>query len=995
MLSLALAAATLAAPRAPTPTPFSGENMNGAHYLLQATPKGGAAVNGSTAWSTEFKNYPGGVEYFEVLAGPVKTTYSEVFWTGLPAVQLPAELVQRFDGKVMAVVGFEADQVRRKGDKDFDGSILKEDVSVPINVAYNHHYGATLVGKGSKMTKMTTAEAMSQLEGDKRAMHPGPEPGFVTVPVEYTPSASGIPTSLPFGYSNGGEFRKTYHGLAPPFAQLVESPHEIHISPMQIDTWNREKMNLTGGQIPKYVAGPAPKHSFAPTSGVDSIYSGLLECPLTTRLRKQITGGGWNDTFVTSLAACGTAIASAESCFAVGKEIGLCNSSVSTTSVSSASLPAGCSVQVNATGQHLFWNSNSKSAASCDAGVDEIAGQQESLVTLGLTVNSGKDLVSIKMSGPSANWFGVGFNTQFMSNSPYAITVDATTGKPTERVLGEHVGGIVLNASLTVVSNVVKTGTRTIVMTRALKGLTPHHHSFSAAQLSMGFISALGASPSFSYHKTKTAATLALWPSHTHAPTPDPTAGGGTFGFFGGLPATGKSCPCADEDAVAAGCPCKFRTTFAGTVGYEIYTARPLTVTSLGRSGAKLGKAQTVTIYDATIKKAMASVEVGPAGTVESGYTYVALKAPVHLPAGSYFVTQTCTTDTTDEWPDTNVNADSALSYIAKLGNGVFRGGVGVPTEQSTAGRWAGIATFKATVAAHPEPKPPAPDSSPATCVCSVPAAPFGQGKGKFLYLETGESLGFPPRCNLGSAAPSAGGHEGEDYSVMKNHNPTCDIRTYVGGLSTCHHGWHLLDAEQEIPWQDQPITYYMKYRLYFQPYTPAASAATTAVAAAATATAASHINAFDITWSIAGATGEYDVPVCAKGTPVEECKHEISGGIVPPGKDYHFVAAHYHCHAPTCLSMEIWNNRTGELLCKEVPYHGGRMLDGDQKRFDEEGYIAQRVCLWGLHPPFEKPPFVSGEPLWVKSVTNNSYGHHGEMALPQMLLASLPNATW
>ena len=27
------------------------------------------------------------------------------------------------------------------------------------------------------------------------------------------------------------------------------------------------------------------------------------------------------------------------------------------------------------------------------------------------------------------------------------------------------------------------------------------------------------------------------------------------------------------------------------------------------------------------------------------------------------------------------------------------------------------------------------------------------------------------------------------DYSVMKNRNPTCDIRTYVGGLSTCHHG--------------------------------------------------------------------------------------------------------------------------------------------------------------------------------------------------------------
>ena len=191
-----------------------------------------------------------------------------------------------------------------------------------------------------------------------------------------------------------------------------------------------------------------------------------------------------------------------------------------------------------------------------------------------------------------------------------------------------------------------------------------------------------------------------------------------------------------------------------------------------------------------------------------------------------------------------------------------------------------------------------------------------------------------------------------------------------------------MLDAEQEVPWPDQPITYYLKYRLYFQEYTPAVPEV---------AVEASHVQAFDITWSIAGATGEYDVPRCPAGTPTEQCTHEISGTIVPPGTDYHFVAAHYHCHAPTCLSLEIWNNRTGELLCKEVPYHGATSAATQADRFDEPGYIAQRVCLWGLHPPFEYPPLVSGEPLWVKAVTNSTYGHHGEMALPQMLLASMP----
>ena len=74
--------------------------------------------------------------------------------------------------------------------------------------------------------------------------------------------------------------------------------------------------------------------------------------------------------------------------------------------------------------------------------------------------------------------------------------------------------------------------------------------------------------------------------------------------------------------------------------------------------------------------------------------------------------------------------------------------------------------------------------------------------------------------------------------------------------------------------------------------------------------------------------TGEYDVPQCAPGTPVEQCTHEITGTFVPPDSDMHFVAAHYHCHAPTCLSLEIrYDNETGPLICKESPYHGSGFL--------------------------------------------------------------------
>ena len=186
---------------------------------------------------------------------------------------------------------------------------------------------------------------------------------------------------------------------------------------------------------------------------------------------------------------------------------------------SSAELPSGCSVrvQVNSTHStaHVFFNSNSQSAACCGSGVDTINGSQKSLVNLSLTVSS-QHGVTITMSGPDSTWFGVGFNTHGMANSPYTITVDGE-GKVTERVLADHSAGIVLNTSVNVIQHSAVDGKRTVVMTRPLKGLTPHHHDFDIQQLSLDFISATGATADFSYHKDKTVGTIALWPQTTGA----------------------------------------------------------------------------------------------------------------------------------------------------------------------------------------------------------------------------------------------------------------------------------------------------------------------------------------------------------------------------------------------------------------------------------------------------------------------------------------------
>jgi hypothetical protein len=104
-----------------------------------------------------------------------------------------------------------------------------------------------------------------------------------------------------------------------------------------------------------------------------------------------------------------------------------------------------------------------------------------------------------------------------------------------------------------------------------------------------------------------------------------------------------------------------------------------------------------------------------------------------------------------------------------------------------------------------------------------------------------------------------------------------------VGGLSTCHHGWHLLDADQEVPWQDQPLTYHFKFRWYFQEYTPTPKP--------------SHINAYSIhcLLGIGGSVTEYDVPQCAPGTPTEDCTHEIWGVVKAGGDNLHFAAMHFH----------------------------------------------------------------------------------------------------
>merc|ERR1711871_357467 len=105
--------------------PSQEENMNG-DYVFSPTPNGTPGL-----FPKQYKDYPGGVEYYDVYSPPITTLYSQVWWKPLAPAPLPDDLVKKYAGKAMAIVGWEIDQVQRTPTGD---------ISVPISASYNHHY---------------------------------------------------------------------------------------------------------------------------------------------------------------------------------------------------------------------------------------------------------------------------------------------------------------------------------------------------------------------------------------------------------------------------------------------------------------------------------------------------------------------------------------------------------------------------------------------------------------------------------------------------------------------------------------------------------------------------------------------------------------------------------------------------------------------------------------------------------------------------------------
>eukprot|EP01079_Euglenida_sp_SAG-EU17-18_P009300 gene9300-1674_t len=354
-----------------------------------------------------------------------RSLYSQVWWKPLPPVALPADIVQRYAGQGMAIVGFEADQVMQTPDGE---------VSVPISCSYNHHYVTIMSGAKTRFVE-------TQFDGpeDPRIanMHgpgqPSPahgvnwrEPNWVLESVDGKDAAPGdLPTSQLFDGANGGEYRMSFHGVSPQHAIVVDSPTQLQVTPMQIDTWNRDKMAMPTVQSPlppKFVPGPLPRASLAPE---DADYSGLLEvacwpglaapdltpgpdlipracppqCPITTRITKQVDGG-----YLTQgSGTCSTPVMTPAECYHAAATTVAGGCTFTNSSGSDSTRPTGCSITSDPgpgrhpvqlpphppadPSHHLVYFNSANSSVACAAGAVTVSGSTQSLVKISLSLD--------------------------------------------------------------------------------------------------------------------------------------------------------------------------------------------------------------------------------------------------------------------------------------------------------------------------------------------------------------------------------------------------------------------------------------------------------------------------------------------------------------------------------------------------------------------------------------------------------------------------------
>jgi hypothetical protein len=97
----------------------------------------------------------------------------------------------------------------------------------------------------------------------------------------------------------------------------------------------------------------------------------------------------------------------------------------------------------------------------------------------------------------------------------------------------------------------------------------------------------------------------------------------------------------------------------------------------------------------------------------------------------------------------------------------------------------------------------------------------------------------------------------------------------------------------------------------------------------------------------------------------------------------FKLMYAALHCHAPACMSMELWDDDTNTLICKNEAQYGNGTTPHNEKAY----IVGIPPCLWGSADEGLAPPptiRLDGNYSSLKRA-NNTNGHWGVMALWQM----------
>ena len=450
----------------------SNANMNGIIYGI-SNPDTYSKIPFPTIYEKINSSY----EFFDVYSPPITTRYAEVYWTMMPKVELPEKIVNRFNGKIMAITGYETDQVFPNG------------TSVPITWAYNHHYEAYLRNAETDLIRVE-----SNTENDYGQYNHGSKE-------LWKPNITSPLSVLFFSEANGGEFRQSFHGYPRNYAQLIRSPSFFNIQPMQIDTRNRDPKYINQT---KFVAGILPKEAASPPNAV---YSGLLECPCTDRIHKEII----HSYGVSLINECNIPILNDSICLNMSLTFGgYFNKTISR--VNNPQMPYGCFYGKDIYGKTIgaFIN-DYKSKNDCASGYDEYIGQiiNDRVTDISIHLNMTINQSIITLIGNSRNWFGIAFNAHTMNDLPYAIIIDGY-GNVLEHKLGNHDQGQLLKPMISVIDNSVINGTRTVRLMRPNKGLNSDYYTFSPNSPNIPVLLAIGNTPDLKYHKFRTTNNLYL-----------------------------------------------------------------------------------------------------------------------------------------------------------------------------------------------------------------------------------------------------------------------------------------------------------------------------------------------------------------------------------------------------------------------------------------------------------------------------------------------------